>query len=157
MQLSVLSCLRIVLFLTVDQWRFEKMRLSVDRAEKEPKAFMLTCGNLGMARARSQFACNFFACAGIKVMDNTYFKSVEEGVAAAKAANADIVVICSSDDDYATLAPEAKALLGDEAILVVAGAPACAAELEAQGITNFINVKSNVLETLKFYLKELGL
>ena len=29
--------------------------------------------------------------------------------------------------------------------------------LEAQGITNFINVKSNVLETLKFYLKEMGI
>ncbi|MFR9651004.1 MAG: methylmalonyl-CoA mutase family protein [Rikenellaceae bacterium] len=136
---------------------FEQMRLSVDRSGRELKAFMLTCGNLGMARARSQFACNFFACAGIKVMDNTYFKSVAEGVEAAKAAKADIVVICSSDDDYATLAPEAKALLAGESILVVAGAPACAAELEAQGIANFINVKSNVLETLKFYLKELGL
>ena len=33
----------------------------------------------------------------------------------------------------------------------------CAPELEAQGITNFINVKSNVLETLKFYLKEMGI
>ena len=31
------------------------------------------------------------------------------------------------------------------------------AELEAQGITNFINVKSNVLETLKYYLKEMGI
>ena len=48
-------------------------------------------------------------------------------------------------------------LLGGKAILVVAGAPACAPELEAQGITNFINVKSNVLETLKFYLKEMGI
>ncbi|MFI3301693.1 MAG: methylmalonyl-CoA mutase family protein [Rikenellaceae bacterium] len=136
---------------------FEAMRLGVDRSGKEPKAFMLTCGNLGMARARSQFACNFFACAGIKVMDNTYFKSVAEGVEAAKASGADIVVICSSDDDYATLAPEAKELLAGEAILVVAGAPACTEELQAQGINNFINVKSNVLETLKFYLKEMGI
>ena len=38
-----------------------------------------------------------------------------------------------------------------------AGAPACMPELEAQGIKNFINVKSNVLETLKFYLKEMGI
>ena len=62
---------------------FEEMRLQVDRSGKEPKAFMLTCGNLGMARARSQFSCNFFACAGIKVIDNTYFKSIEEGAKAA--------------------------------------------------------------------------
>ena len=136
---------------------FEAMRLGVDRSGKEPKAFMLTCGSLAMARARAQFSCNFFACAGIRVQDNTFFHSVEEGVAAALEAKADIVVVCASDDDYAEVAPKVKELLGGKAILVVAGAPACAAELEAQGITNFINVKSNVLETLKFYLKELGI
>ena len=136
---------------------FEEMRLHVDRSGKEPKAFMLTCGNLGMARARSQFSCNFFACAGIKVIDNTYFKSIEEGVKAALESKAEIVVVCASDDDYAEAAPKVKELLAGKAILVVAGAPACAPELEAQGITNFISVKSNVLETLKFYLKEMGI
>ena len=136
---------------------FEEMRMSVDRSGKTPKAFMLTCGTLGMARARAQFSCNFFACAGIRVEDNTFFKSVEEGVEAALASMAEIVVVCASDDDYATVAPRVKELLGDKAILVVAGAPACAPELEAQGITNFINVKSNVLETLKDYLKKLGI
>ena len=136
---------------------FEAMRLKVDRSEKSPKAFMLTCGTLGMARARAQFSCNFFACAGIRVEDNTFFKSVEEGVEAAIASKAEIVVVCASDDDYATVAPRVKELLADKAILVVAGAPACAPELEAQGITNFINVKSNVLETLKDYLNKLGI
>lgn len=136
---------------------FEQMRLEVDRSGKEPKAFMLTCGSLAMARARAQFSCNFFACAGIKVIDNTFFRSIEEGVEAALASKAQIVVVCASDDDYAEAAPKVKELLGDKAILVVAGAPACTPELEAQGIRNFINVKSNVLETLKFYLKEMGI
>jgi methylmalonyl-CoA mutase len=40
---------------------------------------------------------------------------------------------------------------------VVAGDPACRPGLEAQGIKKFINVKSNVLETLKEYQKELGI
>ena len=136
---------------------FEAMRLHVDRSGKQPKAFMLTCGSLAMARARAQFSCNFFACAGIRVIDNTFFKSIEEGVEAALASKAEIVVVCASDDDYAEAAPKVKELLGGKAILVVAGAPACTPELEAQGITNFINVKSNVLETLHFYLKELGI
>ena len=30
-------------------------------------------------------------------------------------------------------------------------------ELKAQGIENFIHVKCNVLETLQYYLKELGI
>ena len=62
---------------------FEAMRLHVDRSGKAPKAFMLTCGSLAMARARAQFSFNIFACAGIKVIDNTFFKSIEEGVKAA--------------------------------------------------------------------------
>ncbi len=136
---------------------FEQIRLKADRSGKTPTAFMLTCGTLAMARARAQFACNFFACAGIRVTDNTFFASVDEGVKAALKAKADIVVICASDDDYATLAPEAHKLLGGKAILVVAGAPASQPELEARGITHFISVRSNVLETLKGYLNELGI
>ncbi len=136
---------------------FEQLRLQVDRSGKKPRAFMLTCGALAFARARAQFACNFFACAGIEVVDNTYFASVEEGAKAALASKAEIVVICAADDDYAILAPQAKALLGDKAILVVAGAPASQPELEEKGITNFISVRSNVLETLRNYVKQLGL
>ena len=136
---------------------FEQLRLQVDRSGRNPRAFMLTCGTLAMARARSQFACNFFACAGIRVEDNTFFHSVEEGARAALESGAEIVVICAADDDYASLAPKAKAILGDGPIFVVAGAPASQPELQAQGIDRFISVKSNVLETLKDYVKQLGI
>lgn len=136
---------------------FEEMRLKTDRSGKNPRAFMLTCGNLSMARARSQFASNFFACAGIEVIDNTYFPTVAEGVVAAKESGAEIVVVCAADDDYATAAPEVHNAIGESAIVVVAGAPASQPELEAAGITHFISVKSNVLETLKQYQSELGI
>lgn len=136
---------------------FEAMRLGVDRSGKELKAFMLTCGNLAMARARAQFSCNFFACAGIRVQDNNFFANVEEGVKEALASGAQIVVVCASDDDYATVAPQVQELLGGKAILVVAGAPACTEELQAKGINNFISVKSNVLETLRGYLAQMGI
>jgi methylmalonyl-CoA mutase len=53
--------------------------------------------------------------------------------------------------------PQIAALLDGKGILVVAGDPACRAELEAKSIKNFINVKSNVLETLRWYQKELGI
>lgn len=106
-----------------------------------------------MPGARSQFSCNFFACAGIKVIDNTYFKSIEEGAKAALESKAQIVVVCASDDDYAEAAPKVKELLGGKAILVVAGAPACAPELEAQGITNFINVSPTSWKHLSSTLK----
>ena len=118
---------------------------------------MLTIGNLAMRQARAQFSCNFLAAAGYKVMDNLGFKTVEEGVDAALEAKADIVVICSSDDEYAEYAIPAFQYLNGRAMYVVAGAPACMEDLKAAGIENFIHVKSNQLETLKAYNAKLGI
>ncbi len=136
---------------------FEALRLATEKSGKRPKVFMLTYGNLAMRLARSQFSGNFFGCAGYEIIDNIGFKTVEEGVEAAKAAKADIVVLCSSDDEYAEAAPAAFSALGGKAIFVVAGAPACTEELQAKGIKNFVNVRSNVLETLRGFSKELGI
>ncbi len=136
---------------------FETLRLSTEKAEKQPIAFMLTIGNLAMRQARAQFSCNFLAAAGYKVMDNLGFKTVEEGVDAALEAKADIVVICSSDDEYAEYAIPAFQYLNGRAMFVVAGAPACSEDLKAAGIENFIHVKSNQLETLRAYNAKLGI
>ena len=136
---------------------FETLRLSTEKAPKQPVAFMLTIGNLAMRQARAQFSCNFLAAAGYKVVDNLGFKTVEEGVDAALEAKADIVVICSSDDEYAEYAIPAFQYLAGRAMYVVAGAPACMEDLKAAGIENFIHVKSNQLETLRAYNAKLGL
>ena len=136
---------------------FEDLRFATEHAAKTPKAFMLTIGSLSMRLARAQFSCNFFACAGYEVVDNLGFETVEEGVKAAMDAKADIVVLCSSDDEYTEYAPAAYQLLKDKAILVVAGAPATMDDLKAQGIENFIHVKSNVLDTLKAFNVKLGI
>ena len=136
---------------------FETLRLATEKAPKQPIAFMLTIGNLAMRQARAQFSCNFLAAAGYKVMDNLGFKTGEEGVDAALEAKADIVVICSSDDEYAEYAIPAFKYLNGRAMFVVAGAPACSDDLKAAGIENFINVKSNQLGTLKEYNAKLGI
>ena len=136
---------------------FEAMRLATDRNGRQPMAFMLTFGNLAMCRARAQFSSNFFAVAGIKVVDNNRFSTIEEGVQAALAAKADIVVACSADDEYLENVPKIAQLIGDKAIVVVAGDPECRPALEEQGIKNFIHVKCNVLDTLKEYQKALGI
>ena len=135
---------------------FEEMRLATEK-HGAPTVFMLTIGNLGMRLARAQFSSNFFACAGYKIIDNLGFETVEEGVKAAREKNADIIVLCSSDDEYATLAPEAYKLIAGKEHFVVAGAPACTDDLKAQGIEHFVNVKSNVLETLRMFNAKLGI
>lgn len=136
---------------------FEQLRLATEKSGKTPVAFMLTIGNLAWRQARAQFSSNFLACAGYKIIDNLGFDTVEEGVDAALKAGADIVVLCSSDDEYATYSVPAFNYLANRAMFIVAGAPACMDELKAAGIENFVHVKCNVLETLKEYNGKLGI
>jgi methylmalonyl-CoA mutase len=135
---------------------YENLRIHTEET-RVPTAFMLTIGNLAMRQARAQFSCNFLATAGWKVMDNLGFKTVEEGVDAALKAGADVVVLCSSDDEYAEYAIPAFKYLDGRAMFVVAGAPACMEDLKAAGIENFIHVRCNVLETMKEYNQKLGI
>lgn len=128
--------------------QFEQLRLDTERSGKRPKVFMLTIGNLAMRLARAQFSANFFGCAGYEIIDNIGFETVKEGVDAAMEKGADVVVLCSSDDEYAEYAPQAFDELAGRAMFVVAGAPACMEELRNKGIENFIHVKVNVLDTL---------
>ena len=138
---------------------FEDLRMSVDSLEKPPLVFLLTIGDPVMRKARSQFAYGFFGCAGYKVVDNLGFDSPEEGAEAAIKAKADIVVVCSSDDGYAASVPRIYEILqaGSRAITVVAGEPACMDDLKEKGISHFISMRSNLLETLREYNRELGI
>ena len=128
--------------------QFEQLRLDTERSSVRPKVFMLTIGNLAMRLARAQFSSNFFGCAGYEIIDNIGFNTVKEGIDAAMEKKADVVVLCSSDDEYAQYAPEAFKELNGRAMFVVAGAPSCMEDLKAQGIENFIHVRVNVLDTL---------
>lgn len=128
--------------------QFEQLRLDTERSGKRPKVFMLTIGNLAMRLARAQFSANFFACAGYEIIDNIGFETVEQGVDAAIGKGADVVVLCSSDDEYAQYAPAAFKYLDGRAMFAVAGNPACTDDLKALGIEHFIHVRVNVLDTL---------
>ena len=151
---------------TIDTFRvaqqFETMRYATDvyaKDHKRPTAWMFTYGNLAMRKARANFASNFFACAGFEVVDNPGFKTLEEGIAAAREIKPEIVVICSSDEEYG----EGNALkiydeLKNDTIVVLAGNPEGTADiLKEAGLEYFIHVKSNVLETLQSFQKRLGI
>jgi methylmalonyl-CoA mutase len=119
--------------------------------------FMLPLGSVAMRKARAQFAANFFAVAGFEVLEGTGYKTVSEGMEDAKATKADVIVVCSSDEEYADFAPEVKKL-ADKAMVVVAGFPKEIMDtLKAAGIEHFIHVKCNVLDTLTGFQKELGI
>lgn len=139
---------------------FERLRFKTDqyaKNAKRPVVFMLTMGNLAMRRARAMFAGNFFACAGYKIIDNNGFPTVDEGLKAAKEEKADIIVLCSSDEEYKTLAPEILNKSGEKLIVVLAGYPKdLVDELKSKGMKHYIHLRSNVLEKLDEFQKLLG-
>jgi len=148
---------------TIKQFRitqaFENLRYQTDmyvKKHKKPLAYMLTIGHLNMRKARAQFACNFFAVAGFEVQDNNGFQSIAEGLKAAEAAQADIVVLCSSDDEYLVYGKEFAD--NAKAIPVIAGYPKnIMDDLKSMGLKRFIHVKSNLYEDLISYQKDLGI
>lgn len=137
----------------------EELRFKTDKMkEKRPKVFMLTIGNKQMRRARAQFSAGFFAAAGFEIVDNIGFNAVDEGVQEARDKKADIVVICSSDEEYPGFAPEIYDQLKDTSIVVVAGYPKDSIEmLRQKGIQHFIHIKSNLVASLKEFQQLLGI
>ena len=67
------------------------------------------------------------------------------------------MVACSADDEYAEAVPQIAEAIGDKAVVVVAGDPECRPDLEAKGIMNYINIRCNVLDTLKEYQAKMGI
>lgn len=134
---------------------FENIRIATETSGIKPKVFLLTYGNLAMRKARSGFATNFFGVAGYEIIDNPGFKTAEEGIEAALKASADIVVMCSSDDEYAEIAEKVcNGLKGKVKSIVIAGYPKEQIEqYKEYGVDEFIHVKTNVMECLTSFQK----
>jgi len=136
---------------------FEELRLNTENSGKTPGVFLFTYGNIGMRKARATFSTNFFSCAGFEVIDNNGFPSVKEGIEAALKSGAEIIVICSSDEEYPIISKEIAEGLKDK-IIVIAGYPKDSLEqIQSFGINYFIHMRSNVLDTLKEFQRVLGI
>ena len=144
---------------------FEEVRLATEHAvsggKKKPSVFLLTIGHPGMRKARATFATNFFGCAGYEIIDNLGFENAADGIRAAVEASPQIVVICSSDEEYATIAgPLAEGIkkVNPGIQVVVAGYPKDILEtLKSAGVDDFIHMRSNILETLHKFHKRFGI
>ena len=135
---------------------FEEVRIETERSNNRPKVLLFKYGNPAWMTARAAFSGNFFACAGYEILDPPAYASVETGIQAVKDENADIVVLCSSDDAYAELAPAVHNAIKDRSAVVVAGYPSDSVEkLRKAGIEHFIHIKSNHLEILKKFNSKL--
>jgi len=144
---------------------FEEIRLAtetfVNKGNKRAAVFLFTIGNPAMMRARAGFATNFFGCAGYEIIENQSFANVEAGVASALSSRAEVLVICSSDDEYLQLVPEITARIkkaGSKVLIVVAGFPKESVEaFKSMGVYDFIHIRSNLIDKLLDFNRKLGI
>lgn len=137
---------------------FEEIRLATEeyaKTHRRPQVYLFKIGNPAMRQARAGFITNFFGCAGYGMIEPAGFATVDEGLKALSAERPDMVVICSSDEEYATLGIEAahklKTLYAALPVLV-AGNPTDSMEaLKAAGVSDFIHIRTNILESLRAY------
>lgn len=135
---------------------FEDLRLETEKSGKRPSVFLFKYGSPAWAAARAGFSGNFFACAGYEILDQPAFSSIETGIKAAKKADPDILVLCSADDTYSSIAASVSEAMGQDVVLVVAGNPTEFMEqLQGFGIKHFIHMRTNLLEALQEFNKHL--
>jgi len=138
---------------------FEQLRLRTERhaaqTGKSPQVLLAEFGNVKMRSARSNFAANFFGCAGFDIVTRR-FDTIEE----IAASGADLIVLCSSDPEYPALAAELIAKLkarGRHTPVIVAGYPDSAEQLKAAGVADFVHMRSNPIEVLTKWQEQLGI
>lgn len=144
---------------------FEKSRKMTEKFNKENgrkvSVFTTTVGNLTMRKARASFASAYLAAGGFNIIDNNGFKDADEAVKEAFKSKAEIIVICSSDEEYPKYAPEIAAKIksvNPGVVVIVAGYPKEIIEdLKKSGVDEFIHVKSDSIETIKSIQAKLGI
>ena len=147
---------------------FEKMRLNTDKYVKQkgnearPTVMLLEYGdNVVMRKARATFSFRFFGTSGFDVIEGPVAFSTDEAIKLATEKDAEIVVLCSSDDDYAASGEAFARAFKDKMPgkkLVLAGYPAeIIDQLKTAGFDEFVHMKSNAVETLLSFQKQLNI
>ena len=137
------------------QWRaaevWEQLRDRSDRNAVRPLAFLANLGVAASHKARSTWARNLLASAGVEAGANDGFSDVEALVAGWERSSAALAVVCGSDEDYATWLEQAVDALKKAGcpVVLVAGRPGDReAALREAGVSDFVFVGADVLTSM---------
>jgi methylmalonyl-CoA mutase len=132
-----------------------------DRHDGPPRAVLLSMGDPAARSTRASFARNALGVAGFAIDAPLSFDTPEGAAREAADAGADLVVLCSDDDAYSTLAPALCSALDDtgtDPIVLVAGhLPEQSDDLEAAGVDGFIHSDAPLLDLLTDLQQRLGI
>lgn len=119
---------------------------------QRPIVALSSFGNLTMRKARAAFAYDFLGVSGFEILpEKSYESALQAATESAKSAS-NVVVICSSDQDYdesALAFVKAFRKLNNDKVLLLAGNPInIIAELTEAGLDGCIHVKSDIIATI---------
>jgi len=124
----------------------------VKKTGKRPVVELASFGNLTMRKARAAFAYDFIGVSGFNVQQEKSFTSAEEAAEQSAKSDSEVVVICSSDQDYdgnALSYVKAFRAINSEKVLLLAGNPTnIIDELTQAGLDGCVNIKSDIITTI---------
>jgi len=124
--------------------------MQTEQMEPRPRVFLLKYGSPSWAIARATFATNFFASGGYEIIESAEIYSIKDGVDIALEINPEVVVLCSSNEEYVRMPPDVLTLLVQQSLVIVAGDPKEIGEhLQKLGISHYIHRKSPLMKTLQ--------
>lgn len=130
----------------------------VKNFHQRPIVELSSFGNLTMRKARASFAYDFLGVSGFEILpEKSYESALKAAKESAKSAS-QVVVICSSDQDYdesALAFVNAFRALNTDKVLLLAGAPTNLNELTEAGLDGCIHMKSDVITTISSIQKKI--
>ena len=146
---------------------FESLRLDTERMvkregnSKRPKVYLALVGDPVMRKARASFSAGFFGTAGFHIMPEAIHTTWHDAAEAAANSEADIVVLCGSDENYDDFGEGFAELFTRKSkgkMLVLAGCPqVCLDRLSNAGFEFFISAQINAVEMLRTFQKRLNI
>ncbi|MEX1189318.1 MAG: methylmalonyl-CoA mutase family protein [Bacteroidia bacterium] len=123
--------------------------------EKQPHACLLLTGNAKMAKLRAGFASEFFSAGGFGISQTDINVDIVDQLHSENAKKADILILCSSDEEYPQIIDNISKVEKPAKLLFVAGNPNGLDELKLKGVSGFVNrgcdaikVFHSILETM---------
>ncbi|WP_282072305.1 methylmalonyl-CoA mutase family protein [Polaribacter atrinae] len=129
----------------------------VSETNVRPIVQLASYGNLTMRKARAAFAYDFIGVSGFDVHQEESFTNAIVAATESAKSSSNVVVICSSDQDYDETAVnfvKTFRAIDTDKVLLLAGAPKNMDELTAAGLDGVVNMRTDVLVALSSIQKK---
>jgi methylmalonyl-CoA mutase len=119
---------------------------------QRPVVALTSFGNLTMRKARAAFAYDFLGVSGFEILQEKSYESALQAAKESAKSESNVVVICSSDQDYdesAMAFVKAFRKINKDKVLLLAGNPIhLIGELSEAGLDGCIHLKSDIIATI---------